>query len=310
MSFRKNRHRRTTQSRIYIIPSGRGLVFLGTDIILVLAAATYNNNLIFILAFFLAGVFFIAMVQTQFNLQGVQLRYLSAEEGFAGEGLNLLFQMTQKHPRVRRALMIRSLSRKWKTLSGTREDLNGEETLRPVRATMLAWRRGVHELPEIALESYYPLGLFRTWVVIHPEGQLIVYPKPKGDRHLEPLNSISGGQEEMGLGASPDGDFGELKPYKVGESYHQIAWKHYARTNQLLSKVHWGDVYKHYHLSLRAEDAKKESELSQLSAWIQQAAVEHATFAMDLPQESIQTGTGMDHAHLCWRALAYVGARK
>ncbi len=302
----KMRRQRLKQSRIFILPSARGMVFLAAIVVLILAAATYSNNLIFILGFFLFGVFFISMVQTQFNLQGVVTKFVSAEEGFAGDGLTLLFQMSQKSPRVHRALRLRSLSRKWKTLAVGREDLEADESQRPMRITMLAWRRGVHPIPELAFESYYPLGLFRAWTVLRPEGTLTVYPRPKGIRILEPLNCEYGGEQAVGFGASPDGDFGELKPYKVGESYHQIAWKHYARSGQLLSKVHWGDVHKRYHMELTTNSVKKESELSQVSAWVQQALNENATFSMDLPEEAIGSGGGTEHAQLCWRTLAQV----
>ena len=98
------------KNRIYIMPSGRGVIFLICVVVLVLTAATYNNNLIFILAFFLSAVFVVSMLQTHFNMENLNLQFLSADEAFEGEKLTLLFQVTQKRRSFKRGLILRSLS--------------------------------------------------------------------------------------------------------------------------------------------------------------------------------------------------------
>src|SRR6185312_17557551 len=156
------------------------------------------------------------------------------------------------------------------------------------------WKRGVHPVPSVILETYYPLGLFRAWKVFRPEGDMIVYPAPKGHQTLEP-QAFDVGEEDLGLRASPEGDFGELKNYQRGESYHQIAWKHYARTGHLFSKVHWGEEHKFYHIPWAPPAGKvSESYLQQMSQWVSQAVEENATFEMELPMSKIPAGVGVD----------------
>jgi uncharacterized protein (DUF58 family) len=291
------------ENRIYIMPSGRGVVYLLSIVVLILSAATYNNNLIFILAFFLASLFCVCMLQTHFNIKSVRLDFLSVDDAFEEGKLTLLFRLYQKRAGNKRALKLRSLSKVWTTIDGSRDNLTPREPSKPVRLSIKAWRRGLHPVPEVVLETYYPLGLFRAWKVFRPQGEMIVYPKPDGQRSLEPAN-FAFGEEELGLRTSPEGDFGELKPYQTGESYHQIAWKHFARTGHLYSKVHWGEEHKFYHIPWDPRGPVSESYLRQMSEWVRLAVEENATFEMDLPLQTIPAGSGTDQGKLCWRALA------
>src|SRR5438105_15597298 len=124
------------ENRIYILPSGRGILFLSSVIILILVAATYNNNLVFILAFAMFGLFFVTMLQTHYMLKGVRITFLSADDAFEGETLTLLFQLSQRRARRKRGLRVRSLSRKFVTVKQGREDLNAREYTKPIRVSL------------------------------------------------------------------------------------------------------------------------------------------------------------------------------
>ncbi|MBX3021289.1 MAG: DUF58 domain-containing protein [Bdellovibrionales bacterium] len=298
------RRRLVRENRIYIMPSPRGFLFLGAVVVMILTAATYGNNLIFILAFILFALFVVSMLQTHYNLKGARLEFAGADEAFEGEPQSLLFHLTQKRSRLKRGLEIRTRSKTFRTLSERREDILPEEQVKAARIEVLAWRRGVHALPEVILETYFPLGMFRAWKIFRPQGTLIVYPRPEGDVKLTSVHSEHG-EEETGLRTTPDGDFGELKNYQVGESYHQIAWKHYARTGDLYSKVHWGAEHKHYDLKW-SPGRDPEQYLRQLSRWVMNALEEDASFELETPDSKVEPGRGMEQAKACWRALAAV----
>lgn len=293
------------ENRIYIIPSGRGLIFLAMIVVMILTAATYNNNLIFILAFVLFSIFVVSMIQTHYNLKGVRLEFVGAEEGFSGEPVGLLFHLVQQRARHKKALRIRARRKKVITLRGGYEDLQAHETTRTTRVEIQAGRRGRHQVPEMVLETLYPLGLFRAWKVFRPKAEMIIYPKPAGKGEITP-SSFDLGEDELGLRNTPDGDFGELKNHLPGESYRQIAWKHYARTGNLYTKVHWGAENKHYVLEWNPAKQDLETYLSQLSAWVLRARDENASFELETPQMKIEPGAGPEHARTCWRALAEV----
>lgn len=293
-------------NRIYIMPSARGMMFLSAIIVLILTAATYNNNLIFILGFFMFSVFVVSMLQTHYNVKGVSLSFASAEEVFAGETLRVSFNLTQKRAKWKRGLEIRTASKRIATLSKQRFDLAPEETSKICAIEVRVSDRGLHPLPVIIMETYFPLGLFRAWKVFRLQAHLTVYPRPDTSRLLVP-RSFESGQEDVGLRTSPEGDFGELKNYLPGESYHQIAWKHYARTGELYSKVHWGEEHKHYVIPwvVGGRDSNEvEGSLKRISGWIKTALEENATFEMETPSLRIDPGRGVDQARKCWRQLA------
>jgi uncharacterized protein (DUF58 family) len=293
------------ENRIYIMPSGRGLLFLAIVMVTILVAATYNNNLVFLLGFFLFAVFVTSMVQTHYVLKGVSLEFVEAEDGFEGDRLGLLLNLTQRKGRWRPGLIVRTSSKKFLTLTATRERMKPSESSHAMRIEVSAWRRGVHELPELILETYYPLGIFRAWKIFQPKGRIHVYARPEGSLTLAPVHFESGDQD-LGLRRSPEGDFGELKEYHDGESYHQIAWKHFARTGELYTRIHWGQENKHYEIPWSPSGRDIEIHLRQMSRWIEQAVDEGASFAIQTPDEKIEGGQGPEHRRLCHRALAAV----
>lgn len=292
------------ENRIYIMPTAGGALYLSLIVVLILTASTYNNNLIFILAFFMFAVFIVSMLQTHYNLKGVRLQYIGAEEGFEGDAIGMNFYLQQKKAQIKKSLQVRTRSKLFPTLLSHREDLEPQDSLKSVRIEVRAVRRGRHKLPTMSLETRYPLGLFRAWKIFRPEGQIIVYPNPEKGVALMPV-AFDQGEQDVGLRSSPDGDFGELKRYSLGESYHQIAWKHYARTGHLFIKVHWGAEDRHYQIPWRV-GPDLEKDLRHMSAWVRQAVEENASFEMETPETTIPPGRGLEHGRECWRALALI----
>jgi len=60
--------------RVYILPTGVGIVFALMAIAMLLGSMNYNNNLSFALTFFLIGLGFVAMHSCQRNLVGLALK--------------------------------------------------------------------------------------------------------------------------------------------------------------------------------------------------------------------------------------------
>ncbi|MGE0528326.1 MAG: DUF58 domain-containing protein [Bdellovibrionales bacterium] len=306
LSFEVLRQKLVRENRIYTTLTARGLLFLGVVVVMVLTAATYNNNLIFILCFFMFAVFVLSMLQTHSNIKGVRLEFSGADDGFEGESQTFLFQLVCKRPRRKKlGLRIRTRSKDFETLRNASEEIAAGETVRPARIEVRAGKRGYHPVPEMVLETFWPLGLVRAWKVFRPHGEVIVYPRPLPAPPLQPVE-FAHGEQDLGLRTSPEGDFGELKPYRTGESYHQIAWKHYARTGELFSKVHWGEEHSHYLIPWQPGGRNAEEYLRVMSGWVAQAVESGASFQMETPQHSIEPGRGWEHAKICWRALAAV----
>ena len=73
-----------TARRTYILPTGVGLVYAMMTFTMLLGSMNYNNNLSFVLTFFLVGLGFVAMHQCQRNLVGLEVRYAGVDPVFAG----------------------------------------------------------------------------------------------------------------------------------------------------------------------------------------------------------------------------------
>lgn len=294
------------ENRIYILPTGSGFILLGAIVVMILTAATYNNNLIFILAFFLFALFIVSMLQTHYNLKGVRLRFVGADDAFEGEPLTLHFRLEQKRARDKGGLTLRPRARKFAVVTAPEVGFRAEDRVIPAALSLTAWGRGVHAVPEIWLETRFPLGVFTAWKVFRPEGKLVIYPKPAGDRTAS-ASSADAGDLAVGANLNPEGDFGELRAYRQGDSHHQIAWKHFARSGQLYNKAHWGAENRHYKLEWpTGMGSDLETGLRQMSRWILDAVTENASFELEMPDFKIESGRGMDHGRACWRALAEV----
>ena len=89
--------------RIYILPTGVGLVFALMTFAMLLGSMNYNNNLSFVLTFMLIGVGFVAMHQCQRNLVGLELSFAGVEPVFAGQSAQFRIAVANrsKSPRHR-----------------------------------------------------------------------------------------------------------------------------------------------------------------------------------------------------------------
>ena len=301
MMFERVRRRLVREDRLYIMPTARGALFLGVVVVMILTAATYNNNLVFILAFFLFALFVVSMLQTHDNLRGVRVEFSGATGTFAGEVTALNFHLSHRRRRGASDLRVRVRNKALRVVDSPRADLIPGEVGTAALARVSAPRRGVFGLGDVILQTEYPHGMFRAWTVARPAGEIIVYPPPRGSELLAPGIYRAGEAETAGQSHSPDGDFGELTAYRAGESYHRIAWKHFARTGALYQKVHWGAARPHFVIPWRAAS---EIELEQVSRWIDLARAGGASFELTTPDVMLGPGMGDDLAHACWRELA------
>ena len=71
--------------RVYILPTGVGLIFGLMAFAMLLGSMNYNNNLSFVLTFLLTGIGFVAMHQCQRNLVGLELSFRRSDPVFAGQ---------------------------------------------------------------------------------------------------------------------------------------------------------------------------------------------------------------------------------
>ncbi|RRQ20293.1 DUF58 domain-containing protein [Guyparkeria sp. SCN-R1] len=214
-----------TLSSLQIRPRRFGLGLAVITVAMLLAAINYGNNLIFLIAFMMIALMINSAWQGWRALSAVQARVIPPGMRPAGEPGSLSVEFTSQA-----------------TLPPLRVDAGLEETaahtaLCPPGATIVAITlpgepRGYLPLPEMTLETPYPLGLWTVRRGFSPGIGQWVHPAPiEGiDRAQRTENDQSGDQ------ASLEGDPTRLRSYHPGDPIRHVVFRHYAKTGQLLTR--------------------------------------------------------------------------
>jgi uncharacterized protein (DUF58 family) len=205
--------------RIYILPTGRGLAFLGVVSIMLLASMNYRLNLGYALSFILVGLFASGLLSTYLNLVKLTFTTIKAKDTFAGDPLVFQVALSEQGHRGRHSVEI-------STAEG-RDRIDIQKGGAAVASLALpTTERGVHNLGRITLSSDFPLGLWRGWGYVHAEAAGYVYPQP--ERPVAPFVTDGDGNL-VSQNVADEQEFKELRPYQLSDSPASIAWKTVAR---------------------------------------------------------------------------------
>lgn len=292
-----------TQRRIFILPTGAGVLYAIVLIVMLIGAINYNLSLGHALIFLLVGIGLVGMVRTFRNLLDLRLLPGRAEPVFSGETAYFQLHVDNVRPQPRHAIEF-SIGRNVPVLL---DAPSGEQAV--VAIPFATTHRGRIDPGRITLASRYPLGLFRAWSYPHPPLTCLVYPRP-----LEsPFPSASPASQSGGItGIAGQEDFSGLRQHQPNDSPRHIAWKAVARDidhRPLLVKQFDGGAVEELWLdwSLTSETADMEKRLSLLAGWIVRAEREHRCYGLRLPGRSIHPSSGTTHRNICLEALALYG---
>ncbi|MCP4284409.1 MAG: DUF58 domain-containing protein [Gammaproteobacteria bacterium] len=301
---RSNRSGRAvvTPRRIYILPTGYGILFVILLLLMLLGSINYANNLGFLLTFLLVGLGLVTMLHTWRNLVGLALNSGRATPVFAGEDalfeIQLINQRRWSRPGIQ--LQIRGHS-------PITTDLAPAATENLVLTTQ-SNRRGRLSLPQFTLSSRYPLGLFNAWVYVELDAHCLVYPKPGERVHDTPVPEYSQSQMgDRGVGAD---DFSGLRHYRPGDSPRHINWRALAREQGLQTKLFGGDRAERYWLDWNSLEGDSEQRLSQLCRGVLDASSQDVEFGLKLPECELKHARGQQHRLDCLSTLALFGEPK
>ena len=165
--------------KIYIVPTGHGLVFLGLIVVVILVAASSGNNLIYGLAFILFSVFIMCMISTNMNLKSLRVEWIGHDDFFAGQPGQILLRMSHTHGRSHYLISAQTQRMEYlksKPIAGTISEIAPRQgAMLLVPATFK--KRGVYPCPRISISTVYPLGLFRSWTYYSPDEEILVFPE-------------------------------------------------------------------------------------------------------------------------------------
>ncbi len=283
------------RGRIYILPTGLGAAFGVMLVAMLLGSLNYGNNLGLALTFLLAALGVVAMHACHRNLEQLVVRPAGTEPPFAGQDAVFRIALANPGPLARCDLEAAAGA----TTPPVHVAAAGEAMLELRLPTR---RRGSVLLERAEIATRYPYGLFRAWAVLHPEMSCLVYPRPAANAPPPPRQAglAAGGAARRG-----EDDFAGLKDYHPGDPPKHIAWKAYARADELLVKEFSGDAEATPIFDLaEAPGTDLEVRLAVMARWIVDAHARGLAFGLRLPGEEIPPAPGAAQRARCLAAIA------
>jgi len=262
---------------------------------LLIGSLNYDTSLGYGATFLLAGLGITGMIRTYTNLLGLELRVGPAPAVFAGGSARFPVNLDPGR-RDRWAVAVRD----------TVETTLPAGTPRPAVVSVPAPVRGRLALPRSVVRTTWPLELFRVWSWVWPRSETIVYPRPFDHGHPLPSQRTAG--TEASRSRAGDEEFAGLREYRAGDPTRRIAWKTFARTDELHTKSFDTDdagdrVLDWYELA----GLGTEQRLEQMTHWVLQAEARDEPYALHLPAVAIDADRGERHRRRCLEALALHG---
>lgn len=314
-----------TQRNLYIVPTPAGWGFAVVLLVMLLASINEQINLGYGLTFILCGASLVTMHLTHANVRGLSLRLLPLRSVHAGDVLRLGVVLTHTGKRRGRfGLRMRVARLADVGLTNAESDPiecevlpNGETTL---ELDIPAIHRGLLYPPRLALESRYPLGLFRAWGYWRPQAQVLVWPSLDplapplqhcGGEHPDAVNT----RPHVASSEMPEG----LRDYRRGDPMRMIAWKKsshaLASGSGLVSREaatgRSPDLWLDWELSPGLKGLGDEARLSRLATWVieadRQSQSAGVAYGLKLPGTVVECNTGSAHLRVCLDALALWG---
>jgi uncharacterized protein (DUF58 family) len=286
--------------RVYILPTGVGLVFALMVFAMLLGSMNYNNNLSFVLTFMLSGIGLVAMHQCQRNLVGLEIHFAGVESVFAGQAAQFRIVIANHSKSPRHGIRLYN-----DVGASDMQDLEAGESKVFVLAVPTE-RRGRIRLDRFGIRTLFPFELFRSWAWLHMDLSGLVYPHPADHAPPPPPTRTAKGHRQHD--ARGEEDFGGLRKYLEGDSPRHVAWKAYARSGQLLSKQFAGaDTSSQWFDFADVPSDDLEDRLSVLTSWIIAADRTHEDYGLRLPGAEFPPAHGEAHRRQCLESLALFG---
>lgn len=285
------------QGNIFILPTREGMYFILLVLLMALAGINYQNSLIFALAFLLVSLFTVSILHTFRNLSGLVFQAGGTRPAFAGEDAEFTVNVSRGGDRTYEGVLIG-----WDPDLMQDVDLIEDEELR-IRLYVPARNRGRMNPGRMLVQTNYPVGLFRAWSWIDLDVSTIVYPRPVFAGQIpESIANTSEGEVVKRDGVD---DFHGLREFRDGDPIRHIAWKSYARTEELQVKEFAAFVDRRVWLDwAHFGGLDRESRLSRLCHWVLQVSAGNDEYGLRLPGIEIEPDRGTMHRERLLRELA------
>jgi uncharacterized protein (DUF58 family) len=232
------------------------VIYLGVLALITFAALFTQANLLFWALGLVVGVLAVSVVVSITSLRGVSVQRLTPSRGVAGEPLVLRYHMTNRSRLGWFGVEIVETWRGYRWGSG-RAGPKGESgpprlVGRPhgwvlhigpgqsIQAEATCWprRRGLLRFERVIVRTAFPFGIIRKHIEFTQASEVLIHPP---QRRMNRQTALSLSSLDIGRGRHSDRGGGQdeffgLRPYRPGDSFKLIDWKHSARTANLVSR--------------------------------------------------------------------------
>jgi len=280
--------------KVKLRPRRLGIGFLLVNVAMLLAAINYGNNLIYLITFLLFSLLANSGWQTRRLLRQLRVQARPPAPRHADQTGHQMLTLHSRHDMAVDVAM--------GDLPAVTQFVHGNAQAE-VTLTLSTEPRGHHPLPGIHLSSTYPLGLWTASRVDQPLARAWIYPRAAGDQPLPTPHERGTGARNPMRG---DDELDHLRPYIPGDSLSRLAFKHYARTGELVTKAFVGQTGAAGLLLLDFDQVAgdPEARLSQMTRWVRQLAATDRPFALRLPDAQLSPGQGDQQVRQALEALA------
>lgn len=287
--------------RIYILPTGAGLTFAATVLVIMAAALNHTNNLALFLSCLLASIGVVEAIHThrvlaQITILGAHLTAVFCEETAP----------CTVHVRIpAKATFTLEVA----VGSGPWTALQVRPGVAALSAPFPTARRGKVSWVEVGMATAAFLGLFRAWAWMRLPVHGMIYPKPwPGGCPRFPVHAATHDHEHSAQKTSAGEDPQGLRPYRAGDATTRIAWKAAARSlarqGPLLVQERRENHGKEVLLHWDACPGQYEERIQRLTACVVAAAAAGMRYGLRLPTSVIVPDHGEAQRHRCLEALA------
>ena len=287
-------------SKVYIIPTAYGLMYASGIFVSLFSGVIYNNNLAFMLCFFLMALFLIGMVQTHSNIKKINIEkftiFLSPSQSIG----KALIWIKSENPEKSNQINIECRDNDDHLNTNIDTVFKNSLHSHPFDFKTGSW--GKKKIKKIRLSTYYPFGFFYAWKNFSCSMEYFIYPKPGGSSKLPSMGKDDRNSKTHKKNKGED--FSEHRKYQLGESHKHIDWKAYARCSVLLTKkFHDGDR-DFYPIDYDKTRGNEDERMAQLSKWIHQCEEKSLIYSLKVKTKTLPMGYGERHKSNCLKILA------
>ncbi|GAA6143470.1 DUF58 domain-containing protein [Hydrogenophaga sp. 5NK40-0174] len=298
-----------TQRNVYILPTRAGAMLALTLMVLLVGSINYQLNLGYLLTFLIAGSAAAGMHWAHGNLRGLNLHMLPPAPVHADQPAILPVKLENSARKNRHAIAV--------SLAEARSDAGDTAATVDVVAggsasVDLNWAppgRGLHALPPLRAQTFFPMGTFRVWTIWRPAARLLVYPAPE----MHPPGLPAGQSDAPVEGVSrthSSGEFDGVRPYRRGDAQKTVVWRKSANAisagrSELVSRDNAGAQHTQLWLDQSSCGASgKDAQLSRLTAWVLLADRLDLDYGLRVGGQEIAPASGQAHKAACLERLA------